>query len=157
MEHPAFTFPQPIGKLVSLLPSFPPSFAFAKMLNLALGRIIPKEHLEPLHGKQIAIHVKDLGLRLYFTIDADNFKPTHSGKAPDLAISATAQDFFLLATRREDPDTLFFSRRLIVEGDTELGLVAKNTLDALELPKLTLALLAPRNLMAQMKSRLFQD
>ena len=42
----------------------------------------------------------------------------------------------MLATRKEDPDTLFFNRRLLVEGDTELGLVAKNTLDSIELPKL---------------------
>ncbi len=156
MELRSFTFPKPIGKLVSLLPSFPPSFAFAKVLNLALGRIIPKEHLEPLHGKQIAIHVKDLGLSLYFTVGADKFTPTRSGKAPDLAISATAQDFFLLATRKEDPDTLFFSRRLIVEGNTELGLVAKNTLDAIELPEFKSALFSPSNVMAHMKSRLFQ-
>ena len=155
MTQAAFTFPKPISELVSRLPSFPPSFAFAKVLNLALGRIIRKEYLEPLHGKQIAIHVKDLGLSLYFTVNAENFTPTRAGKVPDLAISATAQDFFLLATRKEDPDTLFFSRRLAVEGDTELGLVAKNTLDALDLPKFGPALLSPRNVLAHMKSRLF--
>ena len=156
MEQPAFTFPKPIGTLVSLLPTFPPSFAFTKVLNLALGRIILMEYLEPLRGKQIAIRVKDLGLNLYFTIDADRFTPTRSDRVLDLSISATAHDFFLLATRKEDPDTLFFSRRLVVEGDTELGLVAKNTLDALELPKLDPALLSPRNVVAQIKSRLFQ-
>jgi O2-independent ubiquinone biosynthesis accessory factor UbiT len=156
MEQHAFTFPKPIGTLVSLLPTFPPSFAFTKLLNLALGRIILKQYLEPLHGKQIAIRVKDLGFNLYFTIDADGFTPTRPGRMPDLSISATAHDFLLLATRKEDPDTLFFSRRLMVEGDTELGLVAKNTLDAIELPKLEAALLSPRNVMAQIRSRLFQ-
>jgi hypothetical protein len=35
-----------------------------------------------------------------------------------------------LALRREDPDTLFFTRRLVLEGDTELGLALKNALDA---------------------------
>jgi hypothetical protein len=44
----------------------------------------------------------------------------------------------LAATRKEDPDSLFFNRRLSLEGDTELGLVVKNTLDALELPVLNL-------------------
>ena len=156
MEQPAYTFPQSAATLVSLLPTFPPSFAFTRVLNLALGRIIPRQYLEPLHGKQIEIRVKNLGLNLYFTIDADRFTPTRFGKVPDLIISATAQDFFLLATRREDPDTLFFSRRLIVEGDTELGLVAKNTLDAIELPKLDVASLLPRNVMARIRSRMFQ-
>jgi predicted lipid carrier protein YhbT len=154
MKQP-FTFPKPIGELLSRLPTYPPSFAFTKVLNLALGRIIRKEYLEPLHGKQIAIHVKDLGLSLYFTVNAENFMPTRSGTVPDLSFTATAQDFFLLATRKEDPDTLFFSRRLAVEGDTELGLVAKNTLDALELPKFSPELFSPRNVMAHMKSRLF--
>jgi predicted lipid carrier protein YhbT len=156
MEQPAFNFPKPIATLVSLLPTFPPSFVFTKVLNLALARIILAENLQPLHGKQIAIRVKDLGLNLYFIINAGKFTPTRSGKVPDLTISATAKDFYLLATRKEDPDTLFFSRRLMVEGDTELGLVAKNTLDAIELPKFDAALLSPRNVMARIRSRLFQ-
>ena len=157
MNLPIFSFPKPLGKLVSMLPALPPSFAFTQILNLALGRVIPKDHLEPLYGKQIAIHVKDIGLNLYFTVQTDKFTPTHASTIPDLAISATAHDFFLLATRKEDPDTLFFSRRLIVEGDTELGLVAKNTLDAIEVPKLSAAMLSPRNVMDQMKSRLFHS
>jgi predicted lipid carrier protein YhbT len=41
----------------------------------------------------------------------------------------------LLATRRVDPDTLFFERRLLIEGDTETGLRLKNVLDAIGLPR----------------------
>jgi predicted lipid carrier protein YhbT len=149
-----FAFPKSVAKLLSLLPSYPPSFAFTKVLNLALGRIAGS--LAPLHGKHIAIHVNDIGLRLLFTIEAGKFTPTDSGRAPDLSISASAQDFYLLATRKEDPDTLFFSRRLMVEGDTELGLVAKNTLDAIELPKFTPSMLSPRNVVSHLKSRLFR-
>ena len=40
--------------------------------------------------------------------------------------------FYQLLQRQEDPDTLFFNRRLSIEGDTELGLMVKNTLDALD-------------------------
>jgi O2-independent ubiquinone biosynthesis accessory factor UbiT len=90
MEQPAFTFPKPIGTLVSLLPTFPPSIAFTGVLNLALGRIIPKQYLIPLHGKQIVIRVKDLGLNLYFMIDADRFTPTRFGKVPDLSSFSAA-------------------------------------------------------------------
>jgi predicted lipid carrier protein YhbT len=35
-----------------------------------------------------------------------------------------------LVSRQEDPDTLFFLRRLMIEGDTELGLAVKNLLDS---------------------------
>ncbi|MGO2436765.1 MAG: ubiquinone anaerobic biosynthesis accessory factor UbiT, partial [Serratia proteamaculans] len=34
---------------------------------------------------------------------------------------------------KQDPDTLFFQRRLQIEGDTELGLYVKNLMDAIEL------------------------
>ncbi len=44
---------------------------------------------------------------------------------------ATLRDYAALALRREDPDSLFFTRRLVLEGDTELGLALKNALDAL--------------------------
>ena len=154
MELPAFNFPAPAATLVSLLPSFPPSFAFTGLLNLALGRIVLAENLQPLHGRQIAIRVNDFGLRLDFIITDGKFIPAGHARVPDLVISATSRDFYLLATRKEDPDTLFFSRRLTVEGDTELGLIAKNTLDAIELPKLDAAL-SPRKLMAGIGSRLF--
>jgi O2-independent ubiquinone biosynthesis accessory factor UbiT len=157
MAQSAFNFPQPLATLVSLLPAFPPSFALTRLLNVALDRIVLAENLQALHGKQIAIRVKDLGLSFFFIIEAGKFIPTRSGKVPDLVISATAHDFYLLATRREDPDTLFFSRRLMIEGDTELGLVAKNTLDAIELPKLDAASLSPRNVVSMIKSRLLQS
>jgi predicted lipid carrier protein YhbT len=38
----------------------------------------------------------------------------------------------LLATRKEDADTLFFHRQLKTSGNTELGLHIKNFLDGLE-------------------------
>ena len=60
----------------------------------------------------------------------------------------------LLGMRKEDPDTLFFSRRLVVEGDTELGLIAKNTLDAVELPKLDFSFLLPGKLVEKVAARL---
>ncbi len=134
-NYSKWTFPRSLGRLIERLPTLPPSYALTRVLNLALRQIIQRGDLQALHGKRIAIHVTDVGLRLYFTVHPAGFAPTDAGTA-DLAFSATLQDFALLATRKEDPDTLFFNRRLLVEGDTELGLVAKNTLDSIELPKL---------------------
>jgi predicted lipid carrier protein YhbT len=59
----------------------------------------------------------------------------------------------LLATRREDPDTLFFNRRLRLGGDTELGLYAKNLLDSLELEGRLGPLLAVMNRAADVMGR----
>jgi predicted lipid carrier protein YhbT len=43
-------------------------------------------------------------------------------------------DFLRLATALEDADTLFFRRRLKIEGDTELGIAVKYWIDASERP-----------------------
>ena len=59
------------------------------------------------------------------------FPPAPSG-APEVTISACASDYYRLARRLEDPDTLFFSRRLSIDGDTELVLLSKNLLDAID-------------------------
>ena len=48
-----------------------------------------------------------------------------------MRISATADGYLRLAQGRDDPDRLFFDRVLVMEGDTEVGLVLKNTLDAI--------------------------
>lgn len=152
MTHAAPSFPQPLSWLIERLPTLPPSFALTRVLNLVLHEVICKGDLEPLYGKRIAIRVTDAGLRLYFSVHPTGFTPTDASGTPDLAISATMHDFYLLATRREDPDTLFFNRRLVVEGDTELGLVAKNTLDGVELP--SLATLQPGRVLEHVRMRI---
>lgn len=131
---PDFTVPAPLAKLVARLPQQPPTHVLTLALNLALGRILPRDTLEPLTGHHLQMRVLDAGLTLDFTLTAKGFRrsaPT-PGKKPDLIISATTRDFMALALREEDPDTLFFSRRLRMEGDTDLGLLVKNTLDAVD-------------------------
>ena len=156
MTLPAFKFPKSFSTAMSLVPAYTHSLLFSHALNLALSRMIKPELLEPLHGKLISIRVTDAGVSFFFTVDRTGFVACkHRGKTPDLAISASAYDFVLLGTRKEDPDTLFFSRRLVVEGDTELGLVAKNTLDAVELPKLDASCFSPDRVIERIGSRLF--
>ena len=124
------TMPQPLATLIARLPVAPPSLAFSAMANRLLWPALQTLDWQALVGRRYAIRVKDLGLSLRFTVTPRGFAPD-SG-APDLTISASARDFLLLLSRREDPDTLFFSRRLVSEGDTELGLTVKNLLDALD-------------------------
>ncbi|HBI80195.1 MAG TPA: sterol-binding protein, partial [Marinobacter adhaerens] len=50
----------------------------------------------------------------------------------EATIRGSLAAFRTLAERRQDPDQLFFQRRLVIEGDTELGLSLKNLLDSIE-------------------------
>lgn len=136
LRLPQFTLPGIFSRLGSRLPQLPPTLALTTVLNLALGRWLPREPLAPLAGKRFAIRVVDAGLTLRFSYNERGFHPSFATQAADLCISAKARDFIALLTREEDADSLFFSRRLLTEGDTDLGLLVKNTLDAVELPNL---------------------
>ncbi len=118
--------------VISRLPKRPGSVLVATGINLAISRGEAPE-LEALAGKVVSIRVTDADVRFHFTVTPDGFAACSASRAADAVISASAADFVRLALRRVDADTLFFSRRLTMEGDTELGLLLKNRLDALDL------------------------
>ena len=149
-----FFIPQPVSAILSRLPQYPHSLIFSRAINLALGTKLHDLVWQPLHGKHICIRVRDAGISFHFTLDQNGLAARNASAQPALAISASAQDFVLLALRKEDPDTLFFSRRLVMEGDTELGLLVKNTLDGMELPPLDFSHLLPAHLFGKLKVRL---
>jgi predicted lipid carrier protein YhbT len=151
---PQFTLPRFVGAVHERLPQLPPTLGLTTALNLALDRILPRATLEPLTGKLVCLRVTDGGLTLHFTLTPKGFRPVVSSAKPDLTISARARDFIALALREEDPDTLFFNRRLLMEGDTDLGLLVKNTLDAVDWPRLDAEALHPLRLLAVLRLRL---
>jgi len=151
---PDFTLPASLARIGSRLPQLPPTLALITSLNLALGRMIPRELFEPLIGKRFAIRVLDAGLTLRFAYGSRGFRPIFDSAKADLTISAKSRDFIALLAREEDPDTLFFSRRLLTEGDTDLGLLVKNTLDGIDLPRFDPAKLAPAEILRRLRERL---
>lgn len=156
MHKSRYLIPQQVGKLLSMLPAYPGSFLFVTALNLALLKNLPADVRALLAGKKMRITVRDAQLSFDFQWVQKSFSACRNMGAADLTISASASahDFLLLAQRQEDPDTLFFSRRLLMEGDTDLGLLMKNTIDAIELPVFHLSQLSPENVMARMKEKL---
>ena len=115
--------------------------ALATTLNVFLRRKLPAEVFERLAGKEVAIEVKEPAFRASFRVEGTRFVPVRPSAKPYLRFRASARDFMRIAAREEDADTLFFNRRLVVEGDTESALLVKNSLDAIEAPR-TRALLA---------------
>jgi predicted lipid carrier protein YhbT len=146
--------PRPLGALLARLPAYPGSVLLSTALDLGLADQLPEDVRQYLLNKKLRIHVRDARLTFDFSWTGERFSACPGGGQADLTISANAYDFLQLAQRREDPDTLFFSRRLSMEGDTELGLVVKNALDALELPVLEPQRWAPRRLLARLAPRM---
>jgi predicted lipid carrier protein YhbT len=128
--------PRPLLQLAARLPAWPlatpASRAFAAAANLAAWPSLRELDWTQIYGRRFCVQIKDLGLKLHFSLHASGFR-AERGATSDVTFSATAADFARLALRLEDPDTLFFNRRLLIEGDTDLGLGVKNMLDAVEL------------------------
>jgi predicted lipid carrier protein YhbT len=152
-SNTSFAVPRPLGALLARLPAYPGSVMLVTALNLGLAGQLQGDVRQMLLGKKLRIHVRDARLTFDFTWNGESFAACGAGAQADLTISAGSYDFFQLAQRRQDPDTLFFSRRLSMEGDTELGLVVKNTLDALELPVLEIQRWMPRRVLERLAPR----
>lgn len=147
---PRFKLPALVASLGSRLPQWPHSLALATALNAAarIG-LLPDDSLALLEGRTFLVEVLDAGGQARFTYRDGLFRPLwkapkpansaqspDSPESPDLAFSANLSAFLQLLARQEDPDTLFFNRELSIVGDTELGLMIKNMLDAVDLPQL---------------------
>ena len=89
-------------ELVDRLPVAPPSFLLAQVLDRVLLPRLPADARRALAARCV-----------------------------ELRIVAPASSYIRLLRGEDDPDRLFFERALVMEGDTELGLMLKNTLDAI--------------------------
>lgn len=133
-ESRTFRIPESVGRVLGRLPRRPGSHLFVTGLNLTLTPHLPIDTRAMLEGRSLRIEVADACLRFDYTWSGHAFRAAdHGEQKPDLTIRADAHDYHRLIQRGEDPDTLFFSRRLVMEGDTELGLLVKNTLDSLDM------------------------
>ncbi len=117
------------------LPDALHSELFSRTFNHLLRGQWALEQLDDLEGKQIAISITDSRSELLFLVRDRQLIRSTLRDAPggsDLRIAGTVESFWKLASRTEDPDTLFFNRQLTIEGETESGLLVKNMLDSLD-------------------------
>ncbi|HHB8295409.1 TPA: SCP2 domain-containing protein [Klebsiella pneumoniae] len=106
-----------------------------QVLSWQFRQALAEGELEFLEGRWLSIHVRDIGL-LWYTSVVDGRLVVSQQADADVSFSADASDLLMIAARKQDPDTLFFQRRLVIEGDTELGLYVKNLMDAIELEQM---------------------
>lgn len=131
---PKFQLPGFVARIGEKLPQWPHAVALTAALNAAakLG-VLPEDSLAQLEGKTFVVQVYDTGGQAAFAYRGGLFRPLFAiPPTPDLAFRANLSAYLQVASRQEDPDTLFFNRELSIEGDTELGLIVKNMLDAID-------------------------
>ena len=110
-----------------------------QVLSWQFRQALADGELDFLEGRWLSTHVRDIGLLWYTSVINGRLVVSPEAEA-DVSFSADASDLLMIAARKQDPDTLFFQRRLVIEGDTELGLYVKNLMDAIELEQMPKAL-----------------
>lgn len=121
--------PARLAPLVRLMPEH----LRGQLLERAMARVLAESladgELEFMQGRRLGIEVTDLDLR-WVILCQDN-RLVVCNEPAEASVRGTTTDLLLLASRLEDADTLFFQRRLILTGDTELGLTVRNLLERL--------------------------
>jgi O2-independent ubiquinone biosynthesis accessory factor UbiT len=126
-----YVIPSFLSKPLTFLPKKLSSKGVAFFLNMMLKQPIKNGELDFLREKTLKIKISDINIVFFLTYKNYKIIPSYH-KEHDIVISGNLYEFLLLLSRKEDPDTLFFNRRLKMTGDTELGLNVKNFLDSVE-------------------------
>ena len=98
----------------------PPAPGAGTSIELAIRQALADGELEFLEGRWLALRARYWPAVVYPVVDG-RLVVSQQADA-DVSFSADASDLLMIAARKQDPDTLFFQRRLVIEGDTELGL-----------------------------------
>jgi O2-independent ubiquinone biosynthesis accessory factor UbiT len=117
--------------VVRRLPTEPPSFVLARLLDRWLLPRLDDTQRGLLGGRCIEVELVEPGLRVRLRLGPDGFTVARAHEAAALVVRAQTLALWRLVRGEDDADRLFFDRALVMEGDTELGLVLKNTLDAI--------------------------
>ncbi len=102
-----------------------------QLLNYLFKEQLQDDEFYFLEGQELGLEVRDLNIQIAFTCQSEKLVvlPAHQ---PDAWIRGDAVDLIQMASQEVDPDTLFFQRRLVIEGNTELGLAIKNLMDSVD-------------------------
>jgi len=134
--------PKILRPSLRILPFIAQKSVLLPALSSVFREAIEDGDFEFLQGRWLKIAIIDLELTWWLSFDNDKLvmasrdEMAENNITEDVSFSATGDDLVLIAGRKQDPDTLFFQRRLKIEGDTELGLEVKNLIDAIDIEQL---------------------
>ncbi len=142
---------------IQLLPQTVHRKALLEGLRLVFKEALEDGDFEFLQDKWLKVAIKDLNLAWYISYQDENLLIAEKPVQEDVSFSGNLNDLVLIAGRKEDPDTLFFQRRLSIEGDTELGLEVKNLMDSVDLEQLPKAMQVALNQLADFVQKGVQE
>lgn len=135
VSQPCPQLPAPVAFAATQLPLRFLYPLIEQQLNRVLAESLQNNDLALLDNREFGLCIDDLGVTIGFTLSDRQLRVIAPHK-PTAMVSGPLAAFAWLASGRSDADALFFNRHLLIEGDTELGLVIKNVIDTTDLARL---------------------
>ncbi len=124
--------PMALARKAAIVPFSLQKKLLSKVMAQAFQEPLEDGDFEFLENKWMKVEISDIGLCWFFSYGEDGNLIVSDYEIENASIRGNLKEFIQLASRSEDPDTLFFQRKLMIEGDTEIGLEVKNLMDAVD-------------------------
>lgn len=126
-----------LPKVPAQITRFTPPSVLEAFLNIAVNHLLQAERsqgdLEFLRGKTAHVEITDLNFNFSLTLVGQRLAVKVPGVTGDATLKSDQASMLKILHGEVDPDTLFFRRKLLITGDTELGLYIKNMIDTIDL------------------------
>jgi len=115
------------------LPSSLQKAVIKQVLSQVLKSSLAEGELDFLQDHYLQVVITDVNLTFYISVNykslvIESDRP-EGPECCNVSFQGESHFMLLMMSREVDPDTLFFQRKLLMTGDTELGLEIKNFLD----------------------------
>lgn len=116
---------------------FTPAPVLEAFLNVAVNHLLQQERtsgeLDFLREQTARVEITDLDFNFSMTLIGQRIVIKVPGDEGDATLKSDQESMLEILHGEVDPDTLFFRRKLLITGDTELGLYIKNMIDTIDL------------------------
>ena len=108
-------------------------FILTHAVNQLLQQECAQGELNFLNRRIASVTVTDMEFSFSMTLNNNRVQIMVPAQAAEVTLRADQEALLQMLHNEADPDTLFFRRRLLITGDTELGLYLKNLIDSISL------------------------
>lgn len=126
-----------LPQIPAKLTRYTPAPVMELFLNTAVNHLLQKERqqneLDFLIGQVARVEITDLNFNFSFTLVGQKIVIKVPAQSGDATLRSDQDSMLKILHGEVDPDTLFFRRKLLITGDTELGLYIKNMIDTIDL------------------------
>lgn len=127
--------PTKLGWMAVKLPMKLNCLVIQQMANTVFAEQIAEGDFEFLESRLLQVEILDANIFVGLSYNQNRISCVHfddSGIVSDVTLSIDTENAIKLIRQEIDPDTLFFQRKLKINGDTELAHHVKNTIDTLD-------------------------